>query len=105
MGTADGGDGCAGGLARRLLVASLPAPLEPQWRKRGRSRVPARPAISRGLPTAFSSGVRRVHRDNVVITAGTGPFGDPPGGERMPPAQFVRELLCLRGQSLRSEAC
>jgi hypothetical protein len=47
-----------------------------------------------------------VHRDNVVVTAGTGPFGDPVrGGQRMPPAMFVRELLCLHGQALHREPC
>jgi hypothetical protein len=41
----------------------------------------------------------------VVLTAGFAPYGDQPGGERMPPAEFVRELLCLHGERLVSERC
>jgi hypothetical protein len=32
---------------------------------------------------------------DVVVTAGTAPFGDPPGGERVPPAEFDRDLFCI----------
>ena len=33
---------------------------------------------------------------NFVVTAGTAPYGDPPGGERMQPVAFDRSPLCLR---------
>jgi hypothetical protein len=85
---------------------NLTVHLAPQWVRNGRGYLPASPAIYRGLLNAFYAGVKSVHLDNVVITAGTGPFGDPsPGGKRMAPAMFVRELLCLHGQALRPERC
>lgn len=69
--------------------------LNPQWiRVRGRW-VAESPAIYRRLLNAFYSAVKSVHSSNLVITAGTAPFGDPPGGGRIPPALFVRDLLCL----------
>jgi hypothetical protein len=37
--------------------------------------------------------VRRAQPRATVVTAGTAPFGDPPGGRRIAPARFVRELL------------
>jgi hypothetical protein len=67
--------------------------LTPQWRRGGRRLVPAAPAHYRRMLNAFSAGVRRAQPRATVVTAGTAPFGDPPGGQRMPPARFVRELL------------
>jgi hypothetical protein len=79
--------------------------LAPQWvTQRGRLK-PASPVIYRGLLNAFYAGVKSVHPDDLVVTAGTGPFGDAPGGQRMPPAMFVRELVCLHGQRLVPERC
>jgi hypothetical protein len=46
---------------------------------------------------AFYGGVKSVDPRAVVVTAGTAPFGDPPGGLRTPPVVFWRDLLCLRG--------
>jgi len=67
--------------------------LNPQWS----GRREASPQIYRRMLTAFYNGVKSRRRDALVVTAGTGPFGDPqPGGRRMMPARFVRELLCLR---------
>jgi hypothetical protein len=88
--------------------------LAPQWVSSGGSWVPAAPAIYRGLLNAFYAGVKSVHSDNVVITSGTGPFGDPSGpcanqslgdGCRMPPVMFDRELLCLNGQAMTPGPC
>jgi hypothetical protein len=80
--------------------------LAPQWARKGRGYVPASPGIYRALLNAFYAATKSVHADNVVVTAGTGPFGDPNrGGQRTPPAFFVRELLCLHGQALRPEPC
>jgi hypothetical protein len=84
---------------------NLTVHLAPQWTGTGRRRQPASPAIYRGLLNAFYAGVKRAHADNVVVTAGTAPFGDSPGGKRMPPATFVRELLCLHGRRLRAARC
>jgi hypothetical protein len=88
-----------GGLPRvRLYVpwneANLDRYLAPQWvRRAGRWR-PASPAIYRALLNAFARGVTAVDPANRVLAGATAPFGDPyPGGSRMPPARFVRELL------------
>ena len=55
---------------------------------------------------AFYDGIKSVYADNVVVTGGTGPYGDDPGGERTRPLVFWREVLCLRGQErLRKTKC
>ncbi|MEA2298800.1 MAG: hypothetical protein QOF77_1736 [Solirubrobacteraceae bacterium] len=80
--------------------------LAPQWVVGQGRFVPASPGIYRGLLNAFYDAVKAVDPANRVITAGTAPFGDPiPGGPRMPPARFVRELLCLRDASLAPAPC
>ncbi len=79
--------------------------LTPQWATRGRRTVPEAPIIYRALLNAFYRGVKAVHAENFVITAGTAPFGDPPGGPRMPPAAFVRALLCVGGSRARPIEC
>jgi hypothetical protein len=85
--------------------------LAPQWVKRGRRWTYAAPAIYGRLLNAFYAGVKRVHRDNVVVTAGFAPYGEPIGRDRIdaartPPAAFLRELLCLSGRSaLRPHRC
>ena len=78
--------------------------LSPQWS--GRRAVA--PAHYRRMLNAFYRGVKSVNRRALVVTAGTGPFGDPqPGGNRLMPARFVRDLLCLRrsGGRLRKARC
>lgn len=84
---------------------NLPVHLTPQWVKRKGRWVAASPTIYRSLLNAFYAGVKSVHRTNFVVTAGTAPFGDPPGGERMRPEQFVRNLLCVHGPALRPTRC
>jgi hypothetical protein len=70
--------------------------LNPQW-VGGR---PASPGIYRTLLNAFYRGVKSVDPGVLVVTAGTGPFGDPqPGGERIQPALFWRIALCLNATS------
>ena len=44
---------------------------------------------------AFYAAVKQVSSSNFVVTAGTAPYGDPPGGERTPPVAFDRDLFCL----------
>ena len=74
--------------------------LTPQWRG-GR---PVAPNHYRAMLNAFYGGVKSVS-NALVVTAGTAPFGDPVvGGDRMMPARFVRELLCLR-TDLRHTPC
>jgi hypothetical protein len=72
--------------------------LAPQWRRTRGGYAPVSPPIYRSLLNAFYAGVTSVLPHAVVATAGTGPFGDPPGAQRMPPAQFVRALLCISVQ-------
>jgi len=78
--------------------------LNPQWKgKRAES-----PRLYRRMLTGFYRGVKSVSSAPLVVTAGTAPFGDRPGGNRVMPARFVRELLCLRrGHKgrLRTSSC
>ena len=70
--------------------------LSPQWTRVGSGWAPASPTIYRQLLNAFYRAVKRVSPSNFVVTAGTAPYGDPPGGQRMPPVEFDRDLFCLR---------
>jgi hypothetical protein len=57
---------------------------------------------------AFYAGVRSVDASMTVVTSGTAPFGDPqPGGLRIMPVRFWRDVLCLReaGGQLRGTGC
>jgi hypothetical protein len=71
--------------------------LMPQWIRSHGHWVAESPIIYRGLMNAFYAGVKSVDRSDLVITGGTAPFGDRPGGDRMQPALFVRSFLCLGG--------
>ena len=67
-------------------------------RRRGRL-VPASPGWYRKLLNGFYAGIKAGRRGDVVVTAGTAPFGDHRrGARRMDPAYFVRNLFCLRGR-------
>ena len=70
--------------------------LAPQWTRTAHGWAAASPAIYRQLLNAFYRAVKRVSASNFVVTAGTAPYGDPPGGQRMPPVAFDRGLFCLR---------
>jgi hypothetical protein len=65
--------------------------LNPLWN----GKKPNAPILYRSLLNAFYSGVKSVSTANKVITGGTSPFGDPPGGRRMHPIQFWRTVFCL----------
>jgi hypothetical protein len=55
---------------------------------------------------AFYEAVKAVHAGNRVLTAGTAPYGDPPGGARIRPLAFWRAALCVRGRAKpRGVAC
>ena len=69
--------------------------LSPQWTRSGSHWAPASPGIYRGLLNSFYSAVKAVSPSNFVVESGTAPYGDPPGGPRMPPVQFDRYLFCL----------
>ena len=53
--------------------------------------------IYRSLLNGFYDQVKAVSPDNVVVTAGTAPFGDDVGGDRIRPLEFWRALLCVGG--------
>jgi hypothetical protein len=61
----------------------------------------------RRMLNAFYASVKSVHGSNLVITGGTGPYGDRPGGQRTRPLAFWRKILCLRkqGKRLRGAKC
>ena len=69
--------------------------LSPQWTSTTAGWAPASPVIYRQLLNAFYAAVKRVSSQNFVVTAGTAPYGDPPGGQRMSPVAFDRALFCL----------
>jgi len=55
---------------------------------------------------AAYAGIKSVARSNLVVSAGTAPYGDPsPGGRRVMPVRFWRSLLCVEGRRLRAVRC
>jgi hypothetical protein len=83
---------------------NLPYHLSPQWIRAGRHWVAESPIVYRAMLNAFYASVKAVHASDLVLTAGTASYGDPPGGLRMRPARFVRDLLCLSGK-IAPEPC
>jgi hypothetical protein len=73
--------------------------LTPQWTRSGNGWSPASASIYRQLLNAVYAAVKRVSAANFVVTAGTAPYGDPPGGQRMQPVAFDRSLFCLRNDA------
>jgi hypothetical protein len=69
--------------------------LTPQWTKTATGYVPASPDLYRPMANAFYSAVKAVSPSNVVLMAGTAPYGDPIGGLGMRPMIFYRGLFCL----------
>jgi hypothetical protein len=67
--------------------------LGPQW-----NGGPSSPALYGQLLNSLYDGVKSVHPDNRVIGPALAPYGDPPGGSRMRPLKFLRELFCLKGK-------
>ena len=72
--------------------------ITPQWQG-GR---PVSASIYRQLLNAFYDGIKAVDESNVVVTAGTGPYGDDAGGSRVRPLRFWRAVLCLRANLKRA---
>ena len=68
--------------------------LNPQYE--GRALVAA--DIYRRMLNAFYAGVHALQRNAIVVSAGTAPYGEPPGGRRTRPLRFWRELLCLKNR-------
>src|SRR6202011_5700158 len=69
--------------------------LAPQWTRVRGAWVAESPLIYRALLNAFYAGVKAGQPGALVVSAGTGPFGDPPVGPRIPPALFYRDVLCV----------
>jgi hypothetical protein len=86
--------------------------LAPQYVRSGSGLSPASPAIYRLLQNAFYGALKRVAASNVVLMAGTSPYGDPAAGQgsipvvmqRMRPVAFDRGLFCLSA-ALRALSC
>jgi hypothetical protein len=55
----------------------------------------ASPQQYREMLNAFYGAVKSVNPDNVVVTGGTAPYGDPDGPIRVRPLDFLRTLFCL----------
>jgi hypothetical protein len=85
--------------------------LSPQWVKAGRGWTPVAPVIYRQLLNAFYAAVKGVSSSNLVLMAGTAPYGDvlgsdPAGAERIQPVAFYRDVFCLEGaRSLTPVGC
>lgn len=76
--------------------------LTPQWKQRR----PVAPRHYRKMLRGFYEGVKKGQRAAKVVSGGTAPYGDPGvGGDRMQPVRFWRELLCLKGQKLKTAKC
>ena len=78
--------------------------LAPQWV----GSVAEAPILYRQMLNAFYAGIKSVDPHALVVTAGTAPFGDPQiGGERIMPAAFWRDVLCVHqsGTSLTGGSC
>ena len=77
--------------------------LSPQW-SGGRA---VAPVLYRAMLNAFYRGVKSIDPHALVVAAGTAPFGDPPGGQRIPPVVFWRDVLCLTpaGGGVRAASC
>ena len=81
---------------------TLDVHLAPQYN--GKRQVSA--AHYKRMLNAFYGGVKSVHDDNVVVTGGTAPYGEPPGGDRTRPLTFWRKVLCLKDRrQLNDSAC
>lgn len=75
---------------------NLPTNLMPQWKGKS-GKKPASPQLYVKILNAFYEGVNSIDRKNVVITAGTAPYGFPKGEYSMRPLLFWRQALCVKG--------
>ena len=87
---------------------NLAVDVTPQYTRKGGRWVPASPGIYRSMLNAVYRGVKAAVPSDVVITAGTAPYGDldKSSNARIPPVAFWRSLLCVQGRTdLRSTRC
>ncbi len=87
----------------RLLEAwnepNLARYLEPQWVAEGGRWRAFSPLLYRQLLNAFYAAVKAVEPSDTVIATGVAPNGEAPGVGRMTPVRFLREMLCLEGET------
>ncbi|MDQ6805345.1 MAG: hypothetical protein M3065_10345 [Actinomycetota bacterium] len=80
--------------------------LAPQWTRDAAGKwVPASPYWYRRMLNAVYANLKTARPDAFVLAAGTAPYGDPPGVDRMAPVVFLRSLLCLNGSRLKPAYC
>lgn len=73
--------------------------MTPQWS--GKQNVSSETYVK--LLNAFYDSVKDVDPDAEIVSAGTAPYGDPPGGPlRTQPVRFLQELLCLNTKNKKS---
>lgn len=71
--------------------------LTPQYVRSSGRWVATSPGLFRSLVNAGYAGIKAVHRDNFVVSAGTAPYGDlVPGGRRIAPVTFMRAVLAKK---------
>jgi hypothetical protein len=64
--------------------------------------------LYRRMLDAFYAGVKAAQQDDVVVTGGTAPYGDDPGGKRVRPLAFWRSVLCVKRSGhryVRAKGC
>ncbi len=81
--------------------SNLPNYISPQWD----GKKPVSPGIYRAMVNEFYAGIHSVSKKNRVVAGGTSPFGDKPGGKRMAPNYFWREVLCLNKKLKKQKGC
>ena len=70
--------------------------LSPQWSNAKGRLIAVAPGHYRRMLNAAYAAIKRANANSRVVTAGTAPFGDPPGGDRTFPVTFWRLLLKRR---------
>ncbi len=79
--------------------------LTPQWIKTPKGFVAASPDVYRPMANAFYAAVKAVSSANIVVNAGTAPWGDAIGGLGMHPIYFYRHLFCLTAKLTPLPSC
>jgi hypothetical protein len=75
--------------------------LEPLWN----GKKPVAPDLYRPMLNAVYDGVKSVNPQSKVITGGTSPFGSSPGGDKIWPQYFWREVFCLSPKLKKNPGC
>jgi hypothetical protein len=78
--------------------------LEPQWVVQDGRWGAFSPLMYREMLNGFYAGVKSVQPDDVVISAGVAPNGEPAGVGRMAPLTFLGGLLCVSSAGRRARS-